>query len=882
MKEHSGKSSSSRQPDEHLGDYPLAPHRFDGLNEIFKEFSSSAFKKLSDAEKGEKIHRTLLTLIQKTPMPCFLLPAILEYLDKVHELQAFDSLSFLHFELWLNQFSGMSAEDNAQVRGKITGKWVPREEYQILFPIGMGKTYPGSHYVTAHGSPDLDTTIASFWGWVDAFSARVGQGLHLWNVPGGPSDDQEEVQVLFQQIFGKGVFHHLAKTRTTLGLSGIDLMTQKGVVRKGMEESIQDLDPERAQQSIVLVDKQGYYIGDWRSVDAEGVRQVIDLLNNCMRWFQSHLQIHLVSLFAQPSLSVKDLPAFIKTVFLTTIGESEPAKEFTGKQRMLLDHYLSRVLNISKGIQSTFEELAKGFTALKLFEFQEFVEHIESLHQSAIFNRSGQLIEDRPQLFHALEKIIVGLQKAIRSVRLYVNRLDVALNIKQSVFEHHPHPISYRAEVEEIRSKMGNYHSLTVTATDAEGKQIPLGVVQAADLYKATLGTVSLRDFCNREETKIPSYLEVISVIDHHKSNLNTSSATMILISDSQSSNVLCAELAFQINDRFSTGGMTVQQIGEQLKGIQHLSSSADKRLYRRLLQRLLVAEHSTGSFVDPLREYVEYLHFLYAILDDTDLLSKVTTRDVECVVDLLNRMKSLTVKKEVEILSLRDLPRDSSFARKAADRILQHPEMYSLYRKVYLAREESVDSNLVLCAQGQPSSIFNDTKEQNGCARVGQTKLFAKNFPSFATHQDNIRKQWVTSALKFWQDHPEVDLHLHMVSTVSSAENLFAGTEIVYQHQDELWIWIPFTEGSIEHLKSFLNAFRTAPPIASHREFAVEFYGNHAKQYSRIFEESFLPIADKKLMEKDALSLAVLKFKAGFINSRKAMISPYLPKLVT
>ena len=35
----------------------------------------------------------------------------------------------------------------------------------------MGKIYEGTHFVTAHKSPDLDTTIASFWGWLDAFAA---------------------------------------------------------------------------------------------------------------------------------------------------------------------------------------------------------------------------------------------------------------------------------------------------------------------------------------------------------------------------------------------------------------------------------------------------------------------------------------------------------------------------------------------------------------------------------------------------------------------------------------------------------------------------------------------------------------------------------------
>ncbi len=61
----------------------------------------------------------------------------------------------------------------------------------------------------------------------------------------------------------------------------------------------------------------------------------------------------------------------------------------------------------------------------------------------------------------------------------------------------------------------------------------------------------------------------------------------------------------------------------------------------------------------------------------------------------------------------------------------------------------------------------------------------------------------------------------------------------------------------------------------------AVEFYGEKAKEYEQIFKESFLPIPRKTVSDKKGLPIAVLKYKAGLINSRKAMISPYLPKLV-
>ena len=72
-----------------------------------------------------------------------------------------------------------------------------------------------------------------------------------------------------------------------------------------------------------------------------------------------------------------------------------------------------------------------------------------------------------------------------------------------------------------------------------------LGSIYAAELQKQPLGTVTLRDFCNREEMSIPSYLDVISVIDHHKSTLLTDIPPRAIISDAQSSNAACGSNGF-------------------------------------------------------------------------------------------------------------------------------------------------------------------------------------------------------------------------------------------------------------------------------------------------------------------------------------------------
>lgn len=869
-----------------LGDVRVSLRRFEKLDPLFKSLGRE-LQSASEQQRLERVGKELLQLIQQSEAPCFLLGAVVDFIDKVNRTKLLDAYTFSNFELWLNQFSGLTSEENYAVRGKIVGKAVPREEYQLLFPIGMGRVHVGTHFVTAHGSPDLDTTISSFWGWVDAFGARVGEGLHVWNVPGGPPASSVEITFLFEQFFGEGIFTHVAKTRSVLSLSGLDLVSQKKMVKKQPHEPSLMIDPDREQHAIVIVDAEGYYLGDWRHFDVEGVRQIILSLNNCLRWFQSFLNIRLIALFGKTGLTLTDLPPFLRALLDTRLIDAEPAKEFTDSQKRYVDGYLMHVLGVSEGLQCRFEVFAAAMCRLQLFGFQEFIDHMASLESHQLFDRAGKLLEDRPRIFHFLEKIIQALDRAIQSVRIYEESLSVALSIKRDVFGHTAQVVSYRAEVDEIRSKIDGYPYLTVTSSESQGrsqgKLVPLGVIHAMDLHKPILGSVSLRDFCNREETKIPSYLEVISVIDHHRSALQTSSAATVLISDAQSSNALVAQLAFQINDLYSIGAMTVKEIESQIEqGARELGSSECKRRLQRLLQRHMAARRGSGYFVDPQREFVEYLHFLYGIFDDTDLLTKVSTRDVECVVSLMNRLKSLAERREVEILSLDDLPRDEQYAQRAAKRILQHPDTYSLYRKVYHAKEEGVEHNLLLCVQGKPSSIFADTKEQNGCCRVGQTKIFAKNYPSFHKHTLALRALWLERAREVWQERGEVDLHLHMISTIAGAEDLYAGQEGHAAHKDEIWLWIPPTEPAVEHLKSFLNALRAAPHVV-HTELEVSFLGANADQLKQLFAESFIQVPCTVYPEemRAALPMAVLRFRAGAINSRKAMISPYLPRLL-
>jgi hypothetical protein len=863
-----------------LGESSYTPEVFHNIQEVLQTFREPSFSSLTIRKRFRQINQTLCQLIQKAPPHAFLLSAVLDFFDRINQENFLNQpLLLTTFEFWLNNFSELSDQENYQIRAKIVGKYLPREEYQVFFPIGMGKVYFGTHFITAHLSPDVDTMIASFWGWMDAFGARVGSGLHVWCLPDGPPDSP--VTSFFRNLFGSGLFSSLARTTPTLTLSAIDLVTQKLLSKELGHTVISTIDHGPNEKAIILVNEQGHYLGDWRSSDVELVRQITILFKACLHWFENNLHTNLISLFAKSDLSIHDLSNFYSSIFDIKFKDCEPAQDFNEQQQRYLNDFFYKVLGVEKGFEGTFRDLNRAFDLLSLHGMMKFEKEVETLPSSNIFDEKGRLKENRPEIFNYLKELIKHLDEAIFEVRNYVERLDIVLNIKYKVLGLPKIYITLHSDVNEIKQKMQNQDFLTVVIYEQDGSLFPVGIVRARDLREQGLGTVSFRDFCNLEEVRMAAYLDVISVVDHHKSSLKTLSVPTALIGDAQSCNVLIAEQAFKINDKYSLGGMTLEQIEAQIKELaSHANTPSEMRILQRLLQRRLVVQNKHSYYIHPNRELTEYLCFLQAILDDTDLLTKVSHRDLECVSQLLNRMKSLSLRQETEIIHFDDIPRDKNFVKAAAQRILQQADMYALYKQIYSLRESEVESNLGLCLQGQSSNIFLDTKEQNGCARVGQTKMFASNFSFFLKHAQEIRQIWFKQSQEVSQEKPEIDLHIHMISTIASAQEVYKNQVGPYLHQDELWFWASPTQQGYRHLNSFLAGFQYA--VKDLKEtMSLEFLDSPSEEFMSLFALHFPEIPRKQSQKESPLPIAILRFKAGGVNSRKAMITPYLPRLV-
>ncbi len=761
-----------------LGDYPLRLYTFPNLDAIFKEFQQPAFRQLSARKKFARVNQLLLTLIQKSPEPSFLLAAIVEYIDKVNEGKLLkEPYHFSLFEFWLNHFSGVSDQEGMLIRSKIVGKSIPRDDYQAFFPIGMGKVLTGTHFVTAHISPDVDTTIASFWGWVDAFAARVGTGQHLWSLPGGPPESP--VMLLFRELFGQAVFSVIARIDNTLSLVSMDLVNKTNVRKERGFTSISTLDHGKHEKAVLLIDEHENFVGDWHSSDVEMVRQIVVLFKSCLHWFENNVYYKMVAFFGKSEVSSEEIPGFLSAVFDVSIRECEPARDFSEKQKEDLDLFLKTVIKTPKGLDGTFANLSQSLDQQGVNELSLFKQELETLKNSDLFDHKGHLIDDRPKIFNRIERIIDRLNDAILRLRNYAERLDVTIDIKTNVLHNPSDYVTMRSDVEDIRSKMKNENFITVVIPEEEEQLFPVGVIWANDLRKPILGTVSLRDFCNSEEIKMASYLSVISIVDHHKSDISTLSTPLALIGDTQSCNVLIAEQELALNRRYSTGGITLDKAEKQLQRLltADASTPSNGRLLQRAIDRKMAYKRQAPYFIHPDREFAEALCLLHAILDDTDLLTKVSNRDVFCTANLLNRMKSLQLKEDVEIVAFDDLPLDKQFARTAAKRLLQNEDLYSVYRRVFSLREEEVETQLKRSLEGDCAPLFLDTKEQNGCCRVGQTKLFSSNFPTYNKASSKLKEYWYRQALNIHRERNEIDLHLHMISTIPSAEEVYTDT---------------------------------------------------------------------------------------------------------
>jgi hypothetical protein len=864
------------------------------LDTIGAELQQQCLKARHLQDRIEVCSRAILSWIEEQPMPCFLLAGVLAYIRVVNETGVTAPLRYQmsSFEAWLERRSGLAQANRRLVRGKIMGQLLPREEYQRLFPIGQDRYLPSSHIVTGHSSPDLDTTISSFWSWCDAWAAPVAERLHYWNIPGG-LPDLVEIQFLMLGPFGPQLAE-LPKARTTLALTAFDLLASQPPIMVNLGDRLSALPVQQAP--VAIQDGDGVLVGELRQQDVDRIRQLTNPLMACLHWFERYAEQVLVDFLAQ-NQDPNALEAVLKRLFQAEIRQADPYTYQSAEQQALIHHLIQILFQLPQGAQATFGELAHAIG-------QQF--NTPSC-PDLCFQRVAQFLrgpKEQAAGFHLLSELSHALAATSDAIRVFLEQIDQALRIKEQVLHVPDSIVKGNADVEELRQRMGDHHALLSALVDEKGHRFAEGLITAEDLRRQPVGTVSIRDFCNREEVKIPSYFEVVSVVDHHKISLDTARAPTITVADVQSVNTLMAEQALALQMPYASVGLDAQTVVREKEALAGVCSPSSLRRQQKLLWKEQALQKpsligGTSCWVAPERQWWQSLSTLFAILDDTDLLSKSTWRDLEAVMALLNLMASLTAEREVEVVAFDDLSREPANVSVARERLLSTELLEGLLAVILAAKYDSLSANIEAASAGRGSSLFADLKIQNGCAAVGQIKLFDANRTLFFEKEALLQNVWLHQSQDMAKQRPEIDLFIEMISSLipephAKSQVLEAPVkgrrerdkgERGEPEQDELWIWVPPPEASRVHLRVFLANLVAGPLSACRSACRVALIGPDKPGLDRVFREHFDQVAlessspHRPQTYGDA-TFAVLCFPRGLLNSRKACITPCLPRL--
>ena len=99
-----------------IGEYAPKRHTFNEVEKDISNLFDAHFKQINSHEKIDAVSTTLLNCIKRADFSSFLLPCITDFIDRVNEQKYLTHYTFSSFELWLNHFSGLSEEENYQIR----------------------------------------------------------------------------------------------------------------------------------------------------------------------------------------------------------------------------------------------------------------------------------------------------------------------------------------------------------------------------------------------------------------------------------------------------------------------------------------------------------------------------------------------------------------------------------------------------------------------------------------------------------------------------------------------------------------------------------------------------------------------------------------------
>lgn len=793
--------------------------------------------------------RLLLLRLQRIAEPAYLLPECLLFFRLYNEIvEPRAPFGMAHFELWLNGCAQLSDADQGKIRGKISGRRLPQTAYQTLFPVGSRLT--GSHLISAHTCPDLDTSIASFWHWVDAFAARTSTSLHVWNLPGGALAPQD--QIAFWR--STACMPSAARTAKRLSLCALELAEAGDLIEIGGHRDVRLLRKLDSEALIAVTGMGGIYLGAWRDGDRGRVGAFARFIERC-------LIVAMRALWQRLAKRARQGP-LIDSLLNEPLQDYVRPTSFCGRDRKNCAR-LWRLLPLA----------SKWRTPLRQF--------LQSHLETAVCPESERQV---------LSSLSAGdsrdWRRFLRIARRACHNLALYLRIRERVLrDPSTHALSSDT-VKQVRQKLGDQSAIMVVHPTGGGLVEALGIARAERLRRFPLGHVSLCDVSDGGDVVMESHLSLISCFDHHRPNLQTREVATIEIADVQSCNTLMGERALAIGKKFGTEGQSHRAVDGQIEILMRnphqLACPAKRGEFARALRLKGALNCCKGEwFVHPGREFAQLRSYLVAILDDTDLLSRVSARDVLCAVRLFNRLQSLARPDCAEAICCEDLTGDVDEIAMLTRRLVDQPALQVLMREYCKVRAECIDRAMRISAGKKrvcsALSWFADTKRDRHF-RVGQSKMLIDNIALFSELRSALLEQWLIAAQRASQRNGALRVHLHMCSTVRAEEGAGGKLSREFSHRDQLWFWIPPTRASRNQLIDFLRGFRKAPALRG-QDLELELVsGDSNRDWQGLFEENFSPCGRASVKELTLCqSMAILHLRAGSLNSRKESITPYL-----
>src|SRR5690606_34007069 len=104
---------------------------------------------------------------------------------------------------------------------------------------------------------------------------------------------------------------------------------------------------------------------------------------------------------------------------------SEPALEYSQKQKAQVELFMQKVLGMKKGLKSDFEELATVLSRLGDLPFGGVKGLAQKMREANLFDAEGHLIDERPRIFAFLEGVIQSSHNGIKAIRTRMEKLDL-------------------------------------------------------------------------------------------------------------------------------------------------------------------------------------------------------------------------------------------------------------------------------------------------------------------------------------------------------------------------------------------------------------------------------------------------------------------------